>query len=145
MTGLIYNTHSQIWRRYIEYMLAQSVDSGIAQDGQRDSTHPGCMILSDALRYYWSISTPETLMCLSGFCGSPAGILKRSGSYSSEPLPPTSWNTFRLSLSLWMTLQPSQRANTDPVAQTCGLTSLVLTVPQRLHVYWTCSPGTRQA
>ena len=41
--------------------------------------------------------------------------------------------------SLWMTRQPSQRANTEPLAHACGLTALVLVSPQMLHVNRTCS------
>ena len=37
-------------------------------------------------------------------------------------------------MSLWITWQPSQRAKTEPLAQACGLTALVLTSPHRLHV-----------
>ncbi len=42
-------------------------------------------------------------------------------------------------MSLWMTRQPSQRANTEPLAHACGLTALVLTSPHKLHVNCTCS------
>ena len=38
-----------------------------------------------------------------------------------------------------MTRQPSQRANTEPLAHACGLTALVLVSPQMLQVNRTCS------
>lgn len=44
--------------------------------------------------------------------------------------------------SLWMTRQPSQRANTEPLAHACGLTALVLVSPHMLQVNRTCSEQT---
>lgn len=55
--------------------------------------------------------------------------------------PRSSWKMLRLSFSLWTTPHPSQRMNTLPWAQACGLVSLMLPVPHRLQEKDTCGQG----
>lgn len=58
--------------------------------------------------------------------------------------PDISWKSSKLSVSLCITWQPSQRPKTVPVAHACGLTAFMLVVPQRLHVYLTCTLTSHQ-